>query len=34
MKILLVEQSENFEWAVLNENDACGMCYTRNYWLT
>jgi fatty-acyl-CoA synthase len=25
---LLAEQSEDFEWPTLNENDACGMCYT------
>ncbi|MDO9552780.1 long-chain fatty acid--CoA ligase [Rhodonellum sp.] len=25
---LLAEQSEDFEWPKLNENDACGMCYT------
>jgi len=25
---LLANQSENFEWPTLNENDACGMCYT------
>jgi fatty-acyl-CoA synthase len=25
---LLTDQSENFEWPKLNENDACGMCYT------
>jgi fatty-acyl-CoA synthase len=26
---LLIEQSEDFEWPTLNENDACGMCYTN-----
>lgn len=25
---LLAEQSEDFEWPVLNEKDACGLCYT------
>jgi fatty-acyl-CoA synthase len=25
---LLAEQSDHFEWPALNENDACGMCYT------
>jgi fatty-acyl-CoA synthase len=25
---LLAEQSEDFEWPALNENDACGLCYT------
>jgi fatty-acyl-CoA synthase len=25
---LLADQSEYFEWPTLNENDACGMCYT------
>ena len=25
---LLAEESEDFIWPVLNENDACGMCYT------
>jgi fatty-acyl-CoA synthase len=25
---LLADQSEDFEWPTLNENDACGMCYT------
>lgn len=25
---LLAAQSEEYEWPVLNENDACGMCYT------
>ncbi|MCK0191459.1 long-chain fatty acid--CoA ligase [Arenibacter sp. F20364] len=25
---LLAEQSENFEWPLLDENDASGMCYT------
>lgn len=25
---LLVDQSEDFEWPNLNENDACSMCYT------
>jgi len=25
---LLADQSEVFEWPQLNENDACGMCYT------
>ena len=25
---LIGDQSEDFEWPILNENDACGMCYT------
>lgn len=25
---LLADQSEDYEWPTLNENDACGMCYT------
>lgn len=25
---LLAEQNEEYEWPTLNENDACGMCYT------
>tara|TARA_R110002126_G_scaffold17817_12_gene68978 strand:+ start:212 stop:1840 length:1629 start_codon:yes stop_codon:yes gene_type:complete len=25
---LLADQSEEYEWPILNENDACGMCYT------
>jgi fatty-acyl-CoA synthase len=25
---LLADQSEEYEWPTLNENDACGMCYT------
>jgi fatty-acyl-CoA synthase len=25
---LLADQSEDFEWPTLNENDACGMCYS------
>jgi len=25
---LLAEQSDEYEWPILNENDACGMCYT------
>jgi acyl-CoA synthetase (AMP-forming)/AMP-acid ligase II len=28
-KIYSAEQSEDFEWPTLNENDACGMCYTN-----
>jgi fatty-acyl-CoA synthase len=25
---LLAEQSDEYQWPILNENDACGMCYT------
>lgn len=25
---LLAEQSEEYQWPTINENDACGMCYT------
>ncbi|MBE0393403.1 3-methylmercaptopropionyl-CoA ligase [Flavobacterium sp. PL0002] len=25
---LLADQSEEYQWPILNENDACGMCYT------
>lgn len=25
---LIADESENFDWPELNENDACGMCYT------
>ncbi|SEA68535.1 fatty-acyl-CoA synthase [Flavobacterium gillisiae] len=25
---LLADQNEDYEWPTLNENDACGMCYT------
>lgn len=25
---LIVDQPEEYEWPIINENDACGMCYT------
>jgi hypothetical protein len=29
---LLAEQSDEYEWPVLNENDACGMLHQRHNW--